>query len=84
MCRVGVGVKGYLVVLTRLYVPASAFRIWCSVLRFSKPVSLWGRADASDAQAISFAGMLLNSIMACERGSDQRFCALCALWLFES
>jgi hypothetical protein len=53
----------YLVVLTKLYVPASAFNIWCSVQRFSKPVSLWGRADASDAQAIILAAMLLKSIV---------------------
>jgi hypothetical protein len=49
-----------LVVLTRVYVPARAARISCSVQRF---VKVLGRADASDAKAASAAGMVLRSIV---------------------
>jgi hypothetical protein len=51
------------VVFTRLYVPARALRICCSVQPFWTFVRLLGRADASAAKANSFIGMLLRSIV---------------------
>jgi hypothetical protein len=75
--EVGWGSGIYLVVFTREYVPARAFRICCSVLRFSTFLRLFGRADASAAKARSVVGTLIRSIVVvwfvAERGCISKF-----------
>jgi hypothetical protein len=62
--RFGRGRGGcYLVVLTRVYVPARALRMSCSEERFWVFEMLFGRAVASDAQAMSDAEMELSNML---------------------
>jgi hypothetical protein len=63
---VGCGWSEYLVVLTSVYVPASAFKIFCSRGRFSELVSLRGSAVASDAHVVSVTSRLPRNILADE------------------
>lgn len=57
------GLVCYLVVFTRLYVPARALRISCSVQRFSTGEEVCGRAVTRVAQARSFAGRLVKCMV---------------------